>query len=45
MYDTIISTPEVTQDGVMMFGKSSDHEPNAAQHMLYFPAADHLSHT
>ncbi|OGO14874.1 MAG: hypothetical protein A2Z14_15910 [Chloroflexi bacterium RBG_16_48_8] len=41
MCDTIVATPEVTQDGVMLFGKSSDREPNEAQHMLYLPAADH----
>jgi secernin len=41
MCDTIVITPEASKDGVMLFGKNSDREPNEAQYMFYTPAADH----
>jgi secernin len=41
MCDTIVVTPEASKDGVMLFGKNSDREPNEAQYMLHVPAADH----
>ncbi len=41
MCDTLIATPDVTADGVMLFGKNSDRDPNEAQMIKYFPAADH----
>jgi secernin len=41
MCDTLVATPDVTADGVMIFGKNSDREPNEAQHLFYAPAADH----
>ena len=41
MCDTVVATAEATADGVTIFGKNSDREPNEAQHLLYVPAADH----
>ncbi len=41
MCDTIIATPETTEDGVMLFGKNSDREPNEAQQIVFYPAAVH----
>lgn len=41
MCDTLVATPEVTVDGVMIFGKNSDREPNEAQYVFFAPAADH----
>ncbi|MCI0513430.1 C69 family dipeptidase [candidate division KSB1 bacterium] len=41
MCDTFVATPEVTADGVMLFGKNSDREPNEAQQIVLIPAAKH----
>ncbi|MBI1795353.1 MAG: C69 family dipeptidase [Chloroflexi bacterium] len=41
MCDTLIATPETTKDGVMIFGKNSDREPNEAHHVVSYPAMDH----
>ncbi len=41
MCDTIIATPEMTEDGVMLFAKNSDREPNEAQQIVFYPAAVH----
>jgi secernin len=41
MCDTVVATAEVTADGVTIFGKNSDREPNEAHHLLLVPAADH----
>lgn len=41
MCDTIVATAEVTADGVTLFGKNSDREPNEAHHLLLIPASDH----
>jgi secernin len=41
MCDTVVATAEVTADGVTLFGKNSDREPNEAQHMLRSPAQDY----
>jgi secernin len=41
MCDTVVATAEVTADGVTVFGKNSDREPNEAHHLLFIPAADH----
>lgn len=41
MCDTLVATPEATKDGVMIFGKNSDREPNEAHHLVSHPAADH----
>ncbi len=39
MCDTLVATPEATADGVTVFGKNSDRDPNEAHHLLYLPAA------
>jgi dipeptidase len=41
MCDTMVATPEASQDGVMLFAKNSDREPNEAQYLLQVPAATH----
>lgn len=41
MCDTLIATSSVTADGVTLFAKNSDREPNEAHHLLRVPAADH----
>ncbi|NLG71245.1 MAG: peptidase U34 [Chloroflexi bacterium] len=41
MCDTVVATREATADGVAVFGKNSDREPNEAHHLLYIPAAEH----
>ena len=41
MCDTVVATGEVTADGMTVFGKNSDREPNEAQHLAHIPAADH----
>jgi len=41
MCDTIVATGDVTADGVTLFAKNSDREPNEAQHLYFSPAADH----
>lgn len=41
MCDTIIATNSTTANGITLFGKNSDREPNEAQFMLSVPAADH----
>jgi len=41
MCDTVVATAEVTADGVTIFGKNSDRDPNEAHHLLYVPAATH----
>jgi dipeptidase len=43
MCDTIIASGETTKDGAMIFGKNSDREPNEAQYVVAFAAADHPS--
>ncbi len=43
MCDTIVATAETTRDGVMLFGKNSDREPNEAQYLEIIPAANHPS--
>ena len=43
MCDTVVATAEATADGVTIFGKNSDREPNEAHHLLLVPAADHPS--
>lgn len=41
MCDTMVATGKVTADGVTLFAKNSDREPNEAQQLLWVPAADH----
>jgi secernin len=41
MCDTVVATPEATADGITVFGKNSDREPNEAQHVVRLPAQDH----
>ncbi len=41
MCDTVVVTPEATADGVTLFGKNSDREPNEAHHLTFVPATDH----
>ena len=43
MCDTIVATADVTADGVAIFAKNSDREPNEAQHLSFVPAADHAT--
>jgi dipeptidase len=41
MCDTMVATSEVTKDGVTIFGKNSDREPNEGHQLVGVPAADH----
>ncbi len=41
MCDTFVLTAEATADGVPLFGKNSDREPNEAQRVVWFPPTDH----
>ncbi len=43
MCDTLIATAETTRDGVAIFGKNSDREPNEAHQLVSFPAQDHAA--
>ena len=41
MCDTIVAPPEATADGVTLFGKNSDRDPNEAQSVCFIQVADH----
>ena len=41
MCDTMVATPDATSDGIMLFAKNSDREPNEAQYPEIIPAATH----
>ncbi len=41
MCDTVVALGSVTADGLTLFGKNSDREPNEAHHLLRVPATDH----
>src|SRR5574341_654752 len=41
MCDTVVALGNATADGVTLFGKNSDREPNEAHHLLRVPRADH----
>ncbi len=43
MCDTFVATGAVTADGVTVFGKNSDREPNEAHYLVKIPAAKHES--
>lgn len=41
MCDTVVALGSATADGVTLFGKNSDREPNEAHAIVRIPAADH----
>lgn len=41
MCDTVVALGNVTADGVTIFGKNSDREPNEAHHLLRIPRTRH----
>ncbi len=41
MCDTVVALGGVTADGVTLFGKNSDREPNEAHQLLRVPADEH----
>ena len=41
MCDTIVATGEATLNGVTVFEKNSNREPNEAHHLFYVPTAMH----
>ena len=41
MCDTLIATRLASADGIAVFGKNSDRQPNEGQHLAYFPAQTH----
>lgn len=41
MCDTLTITPAASADGIALFAKNSDREPNEAHHVVLLPAADH----
>lgn len=41
MCDTLVATGNVTADGITLFGKNSDREPNEAHYLCYIPAETH----
>jgi len=41
MCDTIVATGSATEDGITLFGKNSDREPNEAQYICRIPAAEY----
>ena len=42
MCDTVDATGEATLDGVTVFEKNSNREPNEAYHLFYVPTAMHV---
>ena len=43
MCDTLVVTPAASRDGVMLFGKNSDRQPNEAHQVVALPAANHTA--
>ncbi len=43
MCDTVIATPDATRNGLMLFGKNSDRDPNEAQLLEFVPAQTHAA--
>jgi dipeptidase len=41
MCDTIAATGSATADGITLFGKNSDREPNEAQNLCHIPGQRH----
>ena len=41
MCDTMVALGSVTEDGVTLFAKNSDREPNEGHEIRYFPSMDH----
>ncbi|MBN2178633.1 MAG: peptidase U34, partial [Deltaproteobacteria bacterium] len=41
MCDTIVATRDATAEGITLFGKNSDREPNEAHHIVSLHAASH----
>ncbi len=41
MCDTLIATKQATADGIAIFAKNSDRQPNEGQHLTLLPAADY----
>jgi dipeptidase len=41
MCDTLVATPDATKDGVAIFAKNSDREPNEAQQIISIAAKDY----
>lgn len=41
MCDTMVALAPLTRDGLTLFAKNSDREPNEAQYLTRVPAADH----
>jgi dipeptidase len=41
MCDTIAATGNATADGITLFGKNSDREPNEAQNLCHIPGQNH----
>ena len=41
MCDTIAATGSATADGITLFGKNSDREPNEAQNLCHIPGQKH----
>ena len=41
MCDTLIATRQTTADGIAIFAKNSDRQPNEAQYLTLLPAEDH----
>lgn len=41
MCDTVVALGSATADGIALFGKNSDREPNEAHHLLRVPRAQH----
>ncbi len=41
MCDTLVALPKATKDGVAIFAKNSDREPNEAQVLEYYPRMGH----
>ena len=41
MCETVVATGEATLDGITVFEKNSNREPNEAHHLYYVPTAMH----